>query len=132
LISTNGLVINQHFCSGKLVEANLFFNAKPCKKAIVETTCCEKKAAAKNLETCGLNKTKKCCDDKVVLVQVDEESQTQVIDFSNLAIAFVAIIPTHLFNFNLEISTFQSKYKNYKPPLIVIEDVAVAFQIFRC
>lgn len=132
MISTNGLVINQHFCSGELVEANLFFDSKPCEKEIIETTCCQKKVAAKNLETCGANKTKKCCDDKVVVVKVDEESQTQSVDFTKIAIVFTAIIPTHLFNFNIEIPAFQSKYQNYKPPLIVIEDIAVAFQIFRC
>ena len=125
-------MINQHFCSGDLVEANLFFKVKHCEKEAITRTCCQKKAAAKNLEKCGLNKTKKCCNDKVVLIQVDDESQTQVVDFTNLAIVFTAIIPTHLFNFKLEIPTFQSKYKNYKPPLIVIEDVAVTFQIFRC
>ncbi len=131
MISTNGLVINQHFCSGKLVEANLFFSTV-CEHEMIKTTCCQKKAAAKNLATCGSNKTKKCCDNKTVVVKVDEESQTQRVDFTSSLIAYVAIIPTHLFNLNLGISSFQSKYQTYKPPIPTQKDIAVLFQIFRC
>ena len=95
-------------------------------------TCCEKKAAAKNLAHCGLNKSKKCCDEKVVIVKVDDEAKPLFIDFQIVVPIFIAIIPIQYVKFQntLEFSTPQ--YFNYKPPLIVEDDIEVLGGAFLC
>lgn len=132
MVSTNGLTINQHFCAGELVEAALFFKAKKCEHTAVEMTCCEKKAALKNLESCGINKTKKCCDEKAVVVKVDDEAQPLFVDFQELMPVFVAIIPIQYLQFQSILEFPTPQYFNYKPPLIVEDDIEVLGGAFLC
>ncbi|MFK7946897.1 MAG: hypothetical protein AB8G11_04855 [Saprospiraceae bacterium] len=132
LVSTNGLTISQHFCSGELVKSAILYKVEKCEHEVIEMTCCEKRAAEKKLATCGLNKTKSCCDDKVVFVQVDEEAQTLFVDFQQVLPIFVATIPIENLQFQEILPYFSPKYFNYKPPLIVEDDIEVLFETFLC
>ena len=132
MVSTNGLTISQHFCSGELVKAAIFYKADKCKHEVIEMTCCEKRAAEKNLVSCGLNKTKKCCDEKTVFVQIDDEAETLFVDFQEISPVFVAIIPIQNLQFHKILPYFTLKYINYKPPLIVEDDIEVLIGAFLC
>lgn len=130
MVSTNGLTINQHFCSGELIEAALFSKAKKCEHEA--RTCCENKAAKNNLKNCGLNKTKKCCDEKVVMVKVDDEAQPLFADYQQIVPTFFAIIPIQYLRLQSNLEFPLPQYCNYKPPLIVEEDMEVLIQSFLC
>ncbi|NJN78239.1 MAG: hypothetical protein HC803_07835 [Saprospiraceae bacterium] len=132
LVSTNGLTINQHFCSGQLVKAALFYKAEKCKHEVKPMTCCEKKAAAKNLAHCNLNKTKKCCDEKVVIVKVDNEAQPLYVDFQLNTPIFIAIIPIQNLMFQSSLEFFTPPYFNYKPPLILEDELEILGGAFLC
>jgi hypothetical protein len=132
LVSTNGLTIHQHFCSGELVNAALFFKAEKCKHEVKPMTCCEKKAATKNLAHCDLNKTKKCCDEKVVMVKVDDEAKPLFIDFQIVMPVFIAILPIQNLRFQDTLEFSIPPYFNYKPPLIVEDDLEVLGGAFLC
>jgi hypothetical protein len=132
LVSTNGLTIHQHFCSGQLVKAALFFKAEKCKHETKPMTCCEKKAATNNLTSCGLNKSEKCCDEKVVIVKVDDEAQPFYVNFQQKLPVFVAIIPIQNLIFQSSLEFFTPHYFNYKPPLIVEDDIEVLGGAFLC
>jgi hypothetical protein len=126
------LTIHQHFCSGELVNATLFFKVEPCKHEIKPMTCCEKKAAAKNLAHCDLNKTKKCCDEKIVIVKVDDEIQPLFVDFQTVVPVFIAILPFQILKFQRTLEFSTPQYFNYKPPLIVEDDLEVLGGAFLC
>jgi hypothetical protein len=132
LVSTNGLTIHQHFCSGQLVKAALFFKAEKCKHETKPMTCCEKKAAAKNLIHCGLNKPKKCCDEKVVIVKVDNEVQPLYIDFQPTFPVFIAIMPFQNLIFRSSLEFSMPSYFNYKPPMIAEDDIEILGGAFLC
>lgn len=96
-------------------------------------TCCEKKAAAKKLAHCGLNKQKKCCDEKVVIVKVDDEAQPLFVDFQKILPVFIAIISTQNYlKFQNTLEFPVTHYFNYKPPLIVEDDIEVLGGAFLC
>ena len=133
LVSTNGLTISQHFCSGELINTAVFYKADQCNDCkVVEMTCCEKRAAERNLASCGNNKTKKCCDDKAIFIQVDDEVQTLFVDFQSFVPVFTAVTPIQNIQFQEILPYFTPKYVNYKPPLIVEDDIEVLVESFLC
>jgi hypothetical protein len=132
LVSTNGLTINQHFCSGELVKVALFFKAKKCTHEVKPMTCCEKKAAKMSLTSCESNKTKKCCDEKIVIVKVDDEVQPLFVDFRLNLPTFIAVIPIQNLGFQSSLEFSDPPYFDYKPPLIVEDDIEVLGGAFLC
>ena len=132
LISTNGLPISQHFCSGELVKAGILYKVEKCNHEVKEMTCCEKRAAEQNLTTCSLNKAKDCCDDKTVFVQIDEEAQILFVDIQKILPVFIATIPIQNLQFREILPYSSPEYFNYKPPLILEDDIEVLVEAFLC
>ncbi len=131
-MSSNGLTINQHFCAGELMAAALFFKAEPCEHQSVPMTCCERKAAAQNLKTCSANKTKKCCDEKVIIVKVQDEGRVLWLCFQSIMPTFVAIMPIAFLFPKTNTLFFTPKYTYYKPPLLYEKEIAILYQVFLC
>lgn len=125
-------MISQHLCCGEVVKASILYKVEKCQQEAVEMTCCQKRAAERNLATCGLNKTKSCCDYKVLFLQVDDEAETLFIDFQDILPVFKAFIPIQNIQFQEILPYFSPKYFNYKPPLIVEDDIEVLVEAFLC
>lgn len=82
-----GLVINSHYCGGKLASVSLYseFN-NPCNK-------------------CGsTQKTNNCCKDTQVKLFLDEDHFANEFHFAKDFSDFIAVIPNTIFEFAAEIS----------------------------
>ena len=132
LVSTSGLSIDAHFCSGKIKRINLIGKAKTCKEvAATKKSCCNKNLKAQ-LKSCSQGTHEKgCCSNQAINLQadldlikaVDSELIFQNTFLSDNKFHFIAA-PKRVIQ-----STFCA-YLNFKPPKLIGEKFSL-FQVYR-
>ncbi len=110
-IST-GMVINMHYCMGKLRSVNV-------------------DVLAKNLCGCGKKESKGCCKTEHKLVKLEDNHKASVADFTLqqpvcLLQDAYSLINTPLINANC-----QAAYNNHSPPLLSQQDCYLRNCVFR-
>jgi CDGSH-type Zn-finger protein len=110
-IST-GMVINMHYCMGKLRSVNV-------------------DVLAKNLCGCGKKETKGCCKTEHKLVKLEDNHKASVADFIFQSPVCIlqntySLINTPLINVNE-----QTAYNNHSPPLLSQQDTYLRNCVFR-
>ncbi|NNE26898.1 MAG: hypothetical protein HKN09_08645 [Saprospiraceae bacterium] len=119
MISTSGLSMDAHFCSGKVKRISFYTKAKTCKEvAASKKSCCSNKRSTQ-LNACsnGLH-DKGCCSNESIRLSAD-------FDFIKVIVADVvvqfpsAILELFSKNLSLNFNTYlNKKYLNFKPPLL--------------
>ena len=121
LLSSSFIVIDEHYCCGKLENFSFFGKAEVCDMAM--PTC----------ESNNLNKViseDSCCSSDQKVKEASIFKTTPIININEKQIDIIAYSIPYFLN-NLAISAKQSShFKNYVPPLIT-EDILVFVQCFR-
>lgn len=111
LASTMSFTFHEHYCQGELKDVSLFVKAEKCDMEAFMN---------KSLSNCEMHmKKKKCCDDKMNLVQGQDELKTSFYKLTPDQQVFIAAFTysyiTSLFEYKEDITSFLE----YPPPLIV-------------
>ena len=124
-VSTTGLAINSHFCTGKYKYSALF---------VEPTNCCAKvQGHYPSEDSCQdeVNQTP-CCQNKASFFKSNHNQNFTDNSVQEVEFPTFKIIPSPI---NLLTTTkyqwLDIDYLNYKPPLIS-KDVSILFQIFLC
>lgn len=124
-VSTTGLAINSHFCTGKYKYSALF---------VEPTNCCAKvQGHYPSEDSCQdeANQTP-CCQNKASFFKSNHNQNFTDNSVQEVEFPTFKIIPSPI---NLLTTTkyqwLDIDYLNYKPPLIS-KDVSILFQIFLC
>jgi len=117
LLATGGLVINKHYCGGKLRSTQLYI-------VMDHKRCCGVADLPAGKQECPEG----CCHDKVEFYQLDEDfNLPATVVNHNVVIVFIkCFILDELFG---SLDSHTAKYLNYKPPLIEL-DIPVLVQSF--
>ena len=108
LCSTMSFTMNMHYCGDTLVETAIFHKTKGCGMEM-------EKPSTKG---CSITK-KKCCDDKQLAIEGQDELQLQVDKITFEQQLFIASF-VHAYVYFFEgIDSNVSTYEEYKPPLVI-------------
>ena len=121
LISSSGLSIDAHFCSGKVKRINFYGKAKTCKEvALNSKSCCSKKLNAQVSACSKGTHDKGCCSNQKIDLQADLDIlQIKNAEFP-IQVAIPLNLPQKLDSFvNNEVFFRIRKYLNFKPPLLL-------------
>ncbi|MBT8218413.1 MAG: hypothetical protein KJP00_01220 [Bacteroidia bacterium] len=133
-LSTSGMTLDMHMCSGQLKRVNLFGQAKTCKEKIEMKAACQKKSGiAESTESpCGSHTGDHhgCCQNDSFQLDVDTDlasGPSSSEDMPKIKYFITAFVSTYLLS-QWQSDSIQSEI--YQPPL-KIPDVQVLFQVFR-
>lgn len=134
-ISSMGVVLNAHFCKGKLKALSVFSSAEKCQEdalATMPADCPMHQAKQAHCQNPVSEKDgdKDCCDNKTQYLKDDQEQPFQMsyLDLTpDLVAALFVLLPIDF----PETDDQTHHYLTYKPPLIVC-DIPVSLQTFLC
>jgi len=121
LFSSSFVIVDEHYCCGKLIDSSIFGKAKVCE---MDMPTCE----AGNPDLAVLKDT--CCssNQQFKLGGIFKNSPVTKIDFQQLVV--LSNINLYPQNTDVSLANIPSFYKNYSPPLITM-DILVFIQCFR-
>jgi len=108
LFSTMSFTVKMHYCGDTLVETAIFHKAKGCGMEMQNPST----------EGCAITK-KNCCDDKLLVVDGQDELQLQVNKISLEQQLFIASFVYTYINLFEGLENNVSSYEVYKPPLVI-------------
>lgn len=135
--SSVGLVIDFHYCQGKLKNMSLWKKAKSCHELAASSHChkttkqgCHKTASEQSCKKgAGQNG---CCDNETAIFLLDADYPTaEYVPLETHQIQFVATFVVTFYHLFIDAEYLLSHYQNYKPPLLN-RDVCVLIQSFLC
>ncbi|WP_046758206.1 HYC_CC_PP family protein [Kordia sp.] len=107
-VSTMSFTINLHYCGDTLVETSIFNKDKGCGMEMEKPST----------EGCSITK-KKCCDDKQLAIEGQDELQLQFDKITFEQQVFIAsFVHTYIYLFE-GLDNNVSSYEEYKPPLVI-------------
>ncbi len=119
LCSTMSFTIDMHYCGDTLVDSALFKKAKSCGMEMQQTSDSGLSVVTK----------KKCCTDKQLILEGQDELKTSLDTFTYEQQVFVASLHyTHLDVF-LKSEAYKISFPEYPPPLLV-KDIHVLNETF--
>ncbi|MEZ5040192.1 MAG: hypothetical protein R2828_09875 [Saprospiraceae bacterium] len=130
LVSSNGFVVNKHYCQKELKSIALFVPAEGCHQAKAMKNCPMHSAGINDHQ--NKDEKKGCCDDETEYIKLDEEQIPPSVDMNFLD--HLTLLPVLFVALQLELPSLDARslhYLHYKPPLIVY-DLSVSLQTFRC
>ena len=108
LFSTMSFTIGIHYCGGTLVETAVYHKAKGCGMEMQNPAS----------EGCAIAK-KKCCDDKQLVVDGQDELQLTIDKLSFEQQVFIASLVHTYINLFEGIDKHITSYEEYRPPLLI-------------
>ena len=106
--STMSFTLNMHYCGGTLVETAVFQKAKGCGMEMDNPST----------QGCDITK-KKCCKDKQLVIDGQDELQLQIDKISFEQQVFIASFVYTYINLFEGLDNNVSSYEEYKPPLVI-------------
>lgn len=127
-LSSNGLILNKHFCQNELKNVALFVKAEPCHVGSSVAQCPMHAVHSASDQ----KESKPCCKEETELVKstADQITSAQESRFFDVLSSLLFIPSTDLPE-GTSISITSPKFLNYKPPLIVC-DLPLRLQAFLC
>ena len=106
--STMSFTLDMHFCEGNLVQTTVFHKGKGCGMEI-------KNPSSEN----NLVFKKKCCEDKLTIIEGQNEIQQQLNTISFQQQTFFVSIGFEQLNAFQDLVNSVSFYPKYRPPLVI-------------
>jgi len=106
--STSSFTIHEHYCGGKLVDSSIFLSAKTCSSEMEEPS---------SEEGCAIQKNN-CCEDKVIILEGQDELKTSTITLNLEQQLFVASFIYTYVNLFDGLKENIIPFKDYVPPLV--------------
>lgn len=130
LVGSTGLVVNKHYCQNELKSTALFLAARSCHQSNQQPGCPMHREMAGGMDQ---DDQKGCCDDQSEFLKSDKDQIVPTLDVvpSDIPVSSAAGAAYVLSSDRPSPDRQTIHYLNYKPPLIV-SDLSVRFQIFRC
>jgi len=117
LASTITWKVEKHYCMGRVMDIAFFHEVSKCGMDIFN-----------DVESSDLS-TMHCCDDKVILVEGQDEMQSFVLDYTlDIQFFVYSYAVSYLDLFAINVSQL-IPHQEYPPP-ILIEDITVLDQVF--
>jgi hypothetical protein len=129
-ISASGFVLNEHYCQNTLKSKALFVKAESCKHQDAVKPCSIHGTMPLDQKDDPDND---CCKDKSEFLKNDEQFTSKITDTELLQKFLSANVLCVILHIDLPSIDKQTlHYLNYKPPLIVCDDMPVSLQTFLC
>ena len=123
LVSSTGVVLNEHYCQGKLKNAALFVKPESCHSSAKMTACPRHHQD---------DEDKDCCSNFADYVKLKQDQQISSLDLQVPAppqpVAVAVSIPAELFPSNTQL---WPSYLSFKPP-IVEPDIWLKLETILC
>lgn len=129
-VSSTGFVLNKHYCQNTLKSKALFVKAESCKHQDAVKPCPIHGTMPIDRQD---DPEKDCCKDKSEFLKNDDQFANKVTDTELIQNFLSAGVLCVILNIDLPSIDKQTlHYLNYKPPLIVCDDMPVSLQTFLC
>ena len=133
-ISTSGMTMDIHMCSGQLKRVNLFGPAKTCLEKIEMQEACHKKSGSSSImeSNCANHNGdhKGCCQNDSFELDIDSDLLIMQVSIADM-LFLKAFLSTFMASIPHPASLLQTSFlKHLKPPLIS-SPFRVLYQVFR-